>query len=325
MENTELDKSCDQIKKKMNVTTYIDQFKVLGKDEYINCDYISQMLYAALLNKFMITMSEKEHAYFKECHKNRCMMTMTDEEYVYFKEYQERVFDLVENLRELSPATIPLIFNYLDQVNKYLPDIIIMLWCMPRPDTFLSKNMYNKAYRENIKKYNNKMIKNITHDVMKNFCIETLSKTNNVPVHCIDYLWFYMNTLSFDFTFYNYDNGGYIGFQMPEYNGYNIQHLKPESNEVESYIEFGFNMEYMLEMGLGQIVYVNDPGQKGSFRNFLKNCVTDITLVEKLLTLPSKHNYQKQMLTICSNPNKYFGKNQLEIPPEVIVLIKQKI
>ena len=57
MANTELHKCCEHIKpaqttvstepgkRKMNVKIYIDQFNVLGIDEYINCDTISQMLY----------------------------------------------------------------------------------------------------------------------------------------------------------------------------------------------------------------------------------------------------------------------------------------
>jgi hypothetical protein len=291
-------KSHDHFNQKPSVKAYVDQFNVLGIDAYINCDDMSTLLYSVILNKFKVT--------------------MTAEEYVYFKEYQERVFNLIENLRELTSATIPLIFNYLDKVKPCLADIIIMLWCMPRADTYLSKRMYNKTYKENIQKYNNKMIKNIDHNVMKNFCIETLTKTNNVPVHCIDYLWFYMNTLSIDFTFYNYVNGNYIGFQMEEDNHNN-------TDENEMFIQFGFNMEYLLEMGLGQVSYENDPGQKGSFRNFLRIFLTNTIVVEKSLTLPSKHNYQTQASNISKNPSKYFGEILTTIPSEIIGLLEKKI
>ena len=106
-----------------NIETYIAQFNVLGIDEFINCDNLSQIVYAAFLNKFKITMN--------------------DEEYIYFKEYQERVFDLVENLRELDTKSISLVFNYLDEKNPYIADIIIMMWCMPRTDNFLSNIIMN--------------------------------------------------------------------------------------------------------------------------------------------------------------------------------------
>ncbi|XWV25324.1 hypothetical protein QJ856_gp0446 [Tupanvirus deep ocean] len=282
------------LNKKMDVKTYIDQFNVIGIDEFINCDNISQILYAAILNRFMINMSE--------------------EEYVYFKEYQERVFDLVENLRELTTATIPIVLNYLDKINPYLADIIIMLWCMPRTDNFLSKRMYNNKYKENIKKYNMKMIKNIENIVIRNFCIETLTKTNYVPIHCIDYIWFYMNTLSLEFTFYNTESSAYIGFIMPEQTDKN----------GDTYIDFGFNMEYLLDLGLGQVIYVNDLSKKGSFRNFLKNFVTNKILVEKLLTSNTKNTYRQQLINISKNPSKYFGDTLTLIPEEILDLVNKK-
>jgi hypothetical protein len=277
---------------KINVETYIDQFNIVGKYNDLNYDVLSQLLYSAILNKFKVTMNE--------------------EEYVYFKEYQERVFDLVENLRELSTATISIVFNYLDKINNYLPDIIIMLWCLPRTDTLLSKRIYNNSYKQNIIKYNEKIIKNINHTVIKNFCIETLTKTNNVPIHCIDYIWYYMNTISMEFTFYNSESNAYIGFIMPEHN-------KGDDN----YIDFGFNMEYLLEMDLGKIIYENDPGSKGSFRNFLKKIVVDAEIVKKMLTIKTKHNYQRQMLNISKNPSKYFGDLLVSFPEEVIGLINK--
>lgn len=266
--------------------SYIDQFNVLGIDEYINCNNISHILYAAILNKFLVSMTEKE--------------------YEYFREYQERVYDLVENIRELPIEMISQVLYYLDKVNPYLVDIVIMLWCMPRADSYFSKRAYHNAYKANIKKYNDAMVRNIEHETMKKFCIETLSKTNNVPVHCIDYLWYYINNLSFDFTFYNYEHGGYIGFKMPDCNSHNNHHSETDVDNDE-FIEFGLNLEYLLEMGLGRVVYENDPSKKGSFANFMKIFLTDISVIEKMLTTPSKVNYQRQMLNISNNPTKYFG------------------
>lgn len=278
---------------KMNIITYVDQFNVLGIDEFINCDNTSLILYATILSKFMIT--------------------ITDEEYIYFKEYQERIFNLIENLRKLTPTFISLVFEYLEKINPYLPDIIIMLWCMPRTANYLSKKMYNNKYKEYINKYNHKLIRIIEHRIMKNFCIETLTKNNNVPVHCIDYIWFYMNALSLEFTFYNSDNNSYIGFKISDHTDV----------KNEFYVDFGFNMEYMLEMNLGQIAYENDPNQKGSFRNFLKNFVTNSILVEKMLTSKTKHNYKSQILKIIENPSKYFGDILTIVPPDIISLFKK--
>ncbi len=269
--------------------TYIKQFNVLGMDDYMNCEGTSHIMYAAILNKFKIT--------------------MTDEEYEYFKEYQERVFDLVENLRELDVLNISLVFDYLDKKNPYLVDIIIMMWCMPRIDNFLSKRFYNKRYKDNILKYNHKIIDIIDQNVIKKFCIETLSKTNNVPIHCIDYIWFYMNTIGIEFSFYNTDNNAYIGFTMPE---------DKEDYDGKAYIDLGLHLEYMLEMNLGQVVYPNDPGQKGSLRNFIKNIVFNSEIVEKILTGKTGQNFRLQMQTILNNPIKYFG----EVPEMLDDLIK---
>lgn len=265
----------------MDIKQYLKQFNVIGHKGNLHCENLSQILYATILNKFR--------------------MNMTQEEYVYFKEYQERVFDLVENLRELPSTTIPIVFDHLTNVNHYLIDIIIMLWCLPRTDDYLSKKMYNKEYRENIQKYHQKMVKNICHKCMENFCIETITKTNNVPVHCIDYIWFYMNNLSFDFTFYNSNGGAYINFTF---------------SENDKFINFGFNMEYLLELGLGQIVYHNDPNQKGSFRNFLQQIITNMDVTKKLLE--TQVNFRTQFKNISKNPAKYFGENFKQFPKEII-------
>lgn len=281
--------------KKLDVKMYISQFNIIDNEEIdiLHCKNLSHLLYSAILNKFKITISE--------------------EDYIHFKEYQERMFDLVENLREMTSATVPIVFDYLTEINPYLPDIIIMLWCLPRSDVYLSKRIYNNRYKQNIQKYNIKIVKNIHNNVVKNFCVETLSKTNNVPVHCIDYLWLYMNGLSFDFTFYNYDSAAYIGFEMP----------KEESHEncIDTFIKFGFNMEYMLEIGLGQTVYESDPTNKGSFRNFLKNILCDEIAVKNLLLCESKNNFKHQLRNISKNIPKYFGENLRKFPEEILEMI----
>lgn len=270
-----------------NVETYIEQFNILEKGD-IDCDNLSYVLYGAILKKFKITMDQDEYAYFKE--------------------YQEHIFDLIENLRELNTEIIPIVFDYLNKINHYIPDIIIMLWCFPRTDNFLSKLIYNKNYKLNIQKYNHKLTAHINHYVMKNFCVETLSKTNNIPVHCIDYIWFYMNGISLELSFYNCECGTYIGISMLE--------------DDDEYVGFGFNMEYLLEMGLGQIIYEND--SKGTFRNLLKNLVLDFDIVKKLLTVKTKNNYRQQAINICNNPSKYFGDTINEIPKIIIEELAKK-
>lgn len=260
-----------------SVSEYLDQFGVLGVNETLNCDHVCYMLYINILSKFKTEMIK--------------------EEYYYFREYQERVFDLVENLREQPSSHVLAVLEHLGNINNYLCDIIIMLWCLPRMDNCFSRKNYQKQYQDNIQKYHHKILELIDTEPVKKFCMETLIKTNNVPVHCIDYLWFYMNYVSIEISFHNYQSGDYLAL--------NISNV-PEDTE---YIYLGMNMEYLLEIGLGQVVYSNDSGQKGSFRNFLKNLLTNKDLVKKFIETKTKDNFRIQAKKILSNPQKYLGDN----------------
>jgi len=226
----------------INPETYLEQFGVLGINE-LNCTVVSKLLYTAFLNKFKVT--------------------MTSEEYQYFREYQERVFDLVENLRELDVTIIGEIFSYIDKVNPSLVDIIIMSWSMPRIDIHLSKKIYDTTYKNNIQKYNDKIIKMIHCEPVRKFCLETLCKTNNVPVHCIDFIWLYTETLSLEFAFYNNESRTYIGVIV---------------TDIDDCIEIGINMEYILELGLGRVM-----NSLCSLKQLLRRFITDEQLIKKNL------------------------------------------
>jgi hypothetical protein len=265
----------------MNPQQYLGHYKILGN---INKE-LSHELYRIILNKFAIV--------------------VTKDKYPSLREYQEKIFNLIEDLREMDINFIHEIFNYLMQSDNYLVDIVIMLWCLPRVGTCLSKKKYIKIYRQNIKKYISKLTALIQHPAIEIFCIETLSKNNYVPVHCIDLIWFYMNNISMEFIFYNSESSLYIGFMIPE--------------DGDEYIKFGLNMERLLELDLGKVIYPNDP--KGSLRNLLKKFVTDINLVERMLTISTGHNYRNQIKNISKNPQKYFGETLQELPREIIEIV----
>lgn len=275
--------------RKMDVQKYLEQFGIIGKDGDLNCDNLSQILYATILNKFKITMDKDEYAYFRE--------------------YQERIFDLIENMREFDIKDIDMILAYINKIDHYLCDIIIMIWCLPRVDTYHSKKIYQKNYKHNILKYNNKLCQLIHHDVIKNFCIETLTKTNNVPVHCIDYIWFYMKYLEIDLVFYNANNGDYIGFQIFEVEN------KKEHMEFDFSVELGFNMEYLLSLGLGHVKYIG--GHNGTFCNFMESFLQDISIVNELI---NQQNFICQFRTILSDPKKYFGRD-IKFSEEILQLL----
>lgn len=265
---------------------YINQFNILGKTDGINCEYLSQLMYTCLLNKFNIKMSE--------------------DEFKIYKEYQNRVFDLIEDLRTKDAKFMSNIFDYLSNKNIYISDIIIMCWCLPRPGTFVSNVIYDNYYRDNIKEFSPIMVKNITHNVMKNFCTETLSKTNNVPIHCIDYIWYYMSNISIDLNFIKYDR-----FLSIEY----------LNNPIENQSEFVYLnvcLQYLLDLGLGCVVYEQDPLNKGSMRNFLANFMFDINFIETMIRSDKKANFRKQLSKIYTNPTKYFSFVPENLPLDAI-------
>lgn len=296
-------------KPKQNVESYLEQYGVLGVCGEINCDNMSQILYSTFLNKFQ--------------------KTMTKNEYYYFEEYQERIYNLIDSLREMTSATIPVVFDHLDKNNNfYLLDNIIMMWCLPRASATRSKQKYDKIYKENIEKYNCKIIKNINHYTIKNFCIETMTKNNNVPVHCIDYIWYYMNCKCVEFAFCNMESGKYIGFTVEE--------LSPEEElerkNTDVYFEICLNMEYVLLMGLGKAIYpelatstdtVSDISNieqlsKGQFRDLLRFMITDLPIVKLLKKSSTFNNYKKQVINMSKDVRKYFGDILESIPQDVI-------
>lgn len=272
----------------MNVKTYLDQFGVLGVDEYMNSDNMCTMLYNLLLHKFRLIYSE--------------------EEYEYVLEYQNRVYNLVENLRELTSVTLPVVFDYLENINVYLIDIIIMMWCMPKNDS-MSKRSYNKKYMNCIAKYNSKMVKNINHKSVKNFCFDTLSKSNYVPIHCIDYLWFYMDTLTVEFEFYNTDNAHYLGITHPV-----VEATKDETAKIEpASIILGLNLEYLFEMKLGEV----EDSARGTFKNLVKVLVSDSSILKKLLNIPTGQNLRNQLIKL-SDTQSDLGT----LPKEVVDMLQ---
>lgn len=254
---------------RMDPRTYVTQFNIVERFD------MSQTLFAALLNCFKIRIDQ--------------------DKYLLFRAYQESVFDLVEDLREMEVEFIQRVLEYILTINNYLPDIIIMLWCLPRTDIYLSRKKYDAEYLDLIQKYHSKMVQLIEHDIVQDFCIESLSKVNNVPVHCIDYIWHYTRNLSFEFVFYNDGSAHYVGI-----------------TPGDASIKLGFNMEYVLRLGLG----------KGSFSKVITKFVTDPALVKIMLETRSE-NYRRQLGKIIQHKARYFGNGIEQIPPEVEDLVNK--
>ncbi|AKI78995.1 hypothetical protein [Acanthamoeba polyphaga mimivirus] len=274
-----------------NSEEFVGRFNVIGRDR-INCEYLSQLLYSAIIQNLKIKLDDKE--------------------YLIFNEYQENVFQLIDSLREFDENIIFIVLEYLaSKEYHYLIDCIIMWWCLPNKNMFMSKNMYNKSYKQNIEKFNSKLTNRITHSLIESFCRDALSKTNKIPIHCLDLLWYYMNGMAIDLDFYNSNNCLNVAIIVPE------DEEPTDDSDSTTYVTFGINMEFILEMGIGKISYSTDPGKKKSFENYLWQFITSEDTIDAIKSSKSFSNYRSQVLSINKNTIKYFGSD-LKIPESVI-------
>lgn len=282
----------------MDPQTYLERFQVIDADSQAStdtpcdpkqsCEILAQRLYSLILTRFT-TPIDSDMA--KEV-----------------VDYQHRFHSLLEDLREQDSCMIASVLTYLARVDyRHVCVLVILCWCLPRPGCFFSKKGYQQGYRDYIGEYNHKLITLIQHPVMREFCIETLTQTNSVPVHCIDYMWFYMDGLSIDLIFHNYAYGDYIRLTAPE--GENVT--------IDSYIGFSFSLMYMLEMGLARA----SPSSKGPFMTLLQTFVTDPSLAASTLASPTGPHFRTQLKAICADPVHYLGPDII-IPEAVHALVR---
>uniref|UniRef100_A0A6C0CCX9 Uncharacterized protein n=1 Tax=viral metagenome TaxID=1070528 RepID=A0A6C0CCX9_9ZZZZ len=201
------------------------------------------------------------------------------------EEYKEKILSFVEHLRELETTFIMDTLVYLDKTLPALVDVVIMHWCLPRSTHFRSKQMYDNAYKNNIEIYNKKLIDNVNSYLFKNFTTDTISKTCNIPIHCIDILWYWLSPdLQFDFTFCNNASGNYLKFVI---------------EPGDDYIYIAFNMESVLDMNLGNFVT-----NKGPFKHYIKNFIYNPQYAEAYMMSVTKKNYEQQSANIRQKYDK---------------------
>lgn len=211
---------------------------------------------------------------------NAFKLSIEEDKYKILKEYQDNLFDLIDSLRDSDETTLKLFLEFLDKENPYLADLILICWCLPRADDWLSVTKYNMVYKNNINKYNQIVINIINHSVVKNFCIETLTKTNNAPIHCIDYLWYYVSdAISLEFYFVNTKHQGYLAITVEE---------EQTNSGVCANLKVGLDIEHIINMGLGNI------GHKTPFKNVIKSMVMDETMIKVYSDCHTRDNYLRQ-------------------------------
>jgi len=260
----------------------INNFGIIGTNvKGHNCTELSKLLYDAFLNKFQVDLQEESAAILSE--------------------YRDNIYDCVEYMREVSTTEIKAILETVNKENPYVADIILMSWSLPRHNECMSLRAYDRQYKKNIAAYNHKLIELIDCFVVKNFCYETLTKTNNVPVHCIDILWHYMFGISVEFVFCNDFDKTYVGIKINESDGAEVTD--------DTFTLFKINLEYVLDMGLGQFVGKTN-GSNGSLKSFIRTLITNQDYADEMINCksPSTNNFIKQVKKIGSDTKKYFGE-----------------
>jgi len=185
---------------------------------------------------------------------NKFIITITEDKYEKLNEYHERVFDLIENLREQESDVVEKFFDSTYKHNYYLVDNIIMMWCLPRVHKYRSKTAYLREYLNIINQYQHKIIDIITNQCVSNFCVEMLSKHCNIPTHCLDYIWFYMANMNIDLSFSEERNGDYLT-------------LHPTK---ENTIDITMHIPTVLNLGIGKIILDNTTFFNTIIEPFLK-------------------------------------------------------
>lgn len=152
-----------------------------------------------------------------------------------------------------------------------------MAWSQPRVGKYLSNKFYQIKYTENIKNYNWKLTKLLDTKGMNHFCSDTLSKTNKIPIHCLEILWNHITNFEIFLT----NNPNYISVVMEE----NI-------------LTIGINLEQVLKLGLATEIILPT----------IKLFFTDKTIADKCLNSSFHKLFLEQYTHIHANFNKYFGE-----------------
>jgi hypothetical protein len=264
--------------KTIDPVPYLNQFGVIGPDETLNTDTLSQILFAAYLNHL-----DKVYSI---------------EEQLYVDEYHERIFNLVENLREHTTVDIQIVLEHLYEANPYVLDLVIMTWCLPRHSIYLSEQIHRDRYHMLISSYNHKLISIVTSKAIMQFCAEAMAKTNFVPVHCLDLMWYYMDPYEIEFKFTSGITSKWVGV------------LVDEHQSVESmYTVMTINLEYILGCGLGRV-----PNPKNrTLEDLLITLLTNPQYVDSVKSSTYGKIFLNQYQKIKQTPNRYFSREVMLI------------
>lgn len=258
---------------KDNVIEYLKAYQLVESEapDEIKTSVASQVLYTCFLNRFRWEM-EEEHSQILAI-------------------YQQRVADVLEDLRERSDPEIVCVLECLDQTDRHLLDVIIMSWCQPRPRQFLSKLMHERCHRELIRKYHPTMLRLLDHYTLRNFRAEAFCRDCHLPVECLDYIWSDLVQREIVPVFSNDASGGYLGLL---------------NSSQEDATELTINLKVLMELGLGRhsVVWEGCPRQ---FRDVIRSLLSDPALVREALQSSTAINYLAQVKYIYQHYQEEMG------------------
>ena len=249
---------------------FIDQFNIISDIES------SQKLYELFLNRFE--------------------MEILPEEFQKYINFRTRIIELVTALHYLDIDVISSVLLYLTKKNEYLPDIIIMEWSLPINYTTFSQQKYKDDYEKQIEKFNHQLVKLVENETVMNFCLESLTKTNNVPIHCIDILWNYMFKMEIEFEFITH-NPYYLRIEV-----------------IEDSVLLGINLSVIFNLKLGMHTF----SHKISFFDFIMKLIQNEQYVICFLKSKTGKNFYTQLTEINKyNPKPYSNEKLLEFKKQI--------
>lgn len=103
-------------------------------------------------------------------------------------EFIELIFFTVSRLHEEEDLLS--IFSWLLEHDACLLDVILMCWCIP--NGCFSEAGLERLHKQLVLEQLPKLIALRDTEPIKQFCIETVTKTCQLPVHCFDLIWPYL-------------------------------------------------------------------------------------------------------------------------------------
>jgi hypothetical protein len=216
------------------------------------------------------------------------------------KIFQDCMISYVGKLRTLDTDVIGSALKELAIINPCLPDIVIMMWCLPDPKA--ENLIMNIEHKRLIETCNPKLIDICDHPIVKSFCIETVTKTNYVPIHCIDILWPYMQNRELNLRFENEQTWDFVGFLMSP---------GDDVDDGNYNMDLSLNIDAVFSMGLGKIAIKNF-----SLRKLLYPLIFDAATIKSIYETDEGNDFKEQLKRIHANGPEYFAN--YELPSDII-------